>query len=258
VRWMGFVQSDRLEDLCLRIVPMELKLPNDCLAVFADDTGHETLVEGQPVYGLGGCAVLAQNLDAVIQSPWREIRRLVTGSPDTPLHASDFGPSVTKDDILMVADFFQRGRFARLGAIVSVETAFADELSAIETVAMVLNKRISDIARWTRFRSIAVIFESSERADPLIEKAFQNIAFEEDGKRLPVDCYFMRKREGEPGLEVADFIMHAIGRQARHNLTKRGTFVPDFAAVFHGIDPKLVSFMEVSSVVQSGTDTGKA
>jgi hypothetical protein len=175
---------------------MELKLPNDCLAVFADDTGHETLVEGQPVYGLGGCAVLAQNLDAVIQSPWREIRRLVTGSPDTPLHASDFGPSVTKDDILMVADFFQRGRFARLGAIVSVETAFADELSAIETVAMVLNKRISDIARWTRFRSVAVIFESSERADPLIEKAFQNIVFEEDGNQLHGSVLGRAERDG--------------------------------------------------------------
>ncbi|MFK4385164.1 hypothetical protein [Bradyrhizobium sp. USDA 223] len=103
-----------------------------------------------------------------------------------------------------------------------MDTEFADELSAIANVAMVLNKRIADIARWTRFHSIAMIFESSERADPLIEEAFQNIAIEEDGKRLPVDCYFMRKREAESGLEVADFIMHAIGRQARHNLTKRG------------------------------------
>jgi hypothetical protein len=66
----------------------------------------------------------------------------------------------------------------------------------------------------------------------------------------------MRKREGEPGLEVADLIMHAIGRQARRNLTKQGTFVSDFAAVFHGIDTKLVSFMEVSSVVQNTRQAG--
>lgn len=50
---------------------MELKLPNDCLAVFVDDTGHEALVAGHPVYGLGGCAVLAQDLESVIRSPWR-------------------------------------------------------------------------------------------------------------------------------------------------------------------------------------------
>lgn len=256
MRWMEVVQSDRLGDLIPRMVLMELKLPDDCLAVFADDTGHEALVPGHPVYGLGGCAVLAQDLDAVIRSPWREVRRQVTGLLDTPLHASDFGQNAGKDDILEVAEFFRRGRFARLGAIVSVDTAFADELSAIRTVAMVLNKRIAEIASRTRFRSIAVIFESSERADPLIEEAFQDIAFEENGKRLPVDCYFMRKKEGEPGLEVADFIMHAIGRQARHNLTKRGTFVPDFAAVFHGVDPKLVSFMEISSVVQNRPEAG--
>ena len=29
-----------------------LVLPDSCLAVFVDDTGHEALVEGQPVYGL--------------------------------------------------------------------------------------------------------------------------------------------------------------------------------------------------------------
>jgi hypothetical protein len=55
---------------------------------------------------------------------------------------------------------------------------------------------------------------------------------------------------------VADFVMRVIGRQARHNLTERGTFVPDFAAVFHGIDTKLVSFMEVSAVVQNGRQAG--
>ncbi|MGL9623147.1 hypothetical protein QRQ56_34825 [Bradyrhizobium sp. U531] len=79
--------------------------------------------------------------------------------------------------------------------------------------------------------------------------AFQNFSLVQNGKPLPVECYFMRRREGGPGLEVADFIMHAIGRQARHNVTKRGPFQPNFAAVFHGIDTKLVSFMEVSSVV---------
>jgi hypothetical protein len=93
-------------------------------------------------------------------------------------------------------------------------------------------------------------------SDPLIVQAFQNFSLGENGKPPPVECYFMRKREGEPGLEVADFIMRAIGRQARHNLTKRRTFVPDFAAVFHGIDTKRVSFIEVSSVVQNTRQAG--
>jgi len=49
-------------------------------------------------------------------------------------------------------------------------------------------------------------------------------------------------------LEVADFVMHAVGRQARHNLKSRGSFEPDFCAVFHAVDRKLTSFMEVATV----------
>ncbi|MCC6756157.1 MAG: hypothetical protein IT199_07285, partial [Solirubrobacterales bacterium] len=135
-----------------------------------------------------------------------------------------------------------------LGAIVSFKTSFPDELGPLPAIAKVLQRRIVDVARWTAFDSIAVIFESSQRADALITAAFQDFVLEEDGKPVPVDCYFMPKRAGEPALEVADFIAPSIGRQARQNLSQRGVFVPDFKVVFHGIDPKLVSFMEVTGV----------
>jgi hypothetical protein len=85
---------------------MNLLLPNDCLAVFVDDTGHEALVKEQPVYGLGGCAIIARNLDRVIRQPRREVRRRVTGSADIPLHASAFGQKATKEQISIVAVFF--------------------------------------------------------------------------------------------------------------------------------------------------------
>jgi hypothetical protein len=57
----------------------------------------------------------------------------------------------------------------------------------------------------------------------------------------------MHKEIGDPALEIADFVMHAVGRQARQNLQKRGDFAPDFCAVFHSIDRKLTSFMEIES-----------
>jgi hypothetical protein len=43
--------------------------------------------------------------------------------------------------------------------------------------------------------------------------------------------------------EVADFIMHSVGRQARHNLKKRGDF-----------DRRLTSYMEVDSVTITGDE----
>ena len=230
-----------------------LILPERCLAVFVDDTGHEALLPDQKVYGLGGCAVLAPALDPIVRLPWREVRRRVTGSPDTPLHASEFdrrdvSNEVRAENIRAVVDFFQTQPFARLGAIISTAATLADELRSVPTIARVLQARIVDIARWMPFVSLAVIFESSQRADGLIEDAFQGFTLEEDGKPIPTECYFMRKGQAEPALEVADFIMHAVGRQARQNLKKRGDFTPDFCAVFHAVDRKLTSFMEVGSV----------
>ena len=40
---------------------------------------------------------------------------------------------------------------------------------------------------------------------------------------------------------------------ARQNLKKRGDFTPDFCAVFHAVDRKLTSFMEVGSVSKQDT-----
>ncbi len=228
----------------------KLVLPDRCLAVFADDTGHEALVSGHPVYGLGGCAALASDLDRIIRMPWQEIRRRVTGSPATPLHANKFAGFATPENIAAVAEFFRVNPFARFGAIISTDTTLADGLGPMPTIAKVLQARIVDIARWTQFESLAVIFESSQRADRLIDEAFQGFALEEGGAPIPVECYFMRKEHGEPALEVADFVMHAVGRQARQNLKKRGDFAQDFCATFHAVDRKLTSFMEIASVTR--------
>jgi len=230
----------------------QLILPPGSLVVFADDTGHKALVPDQAVYGLGGCAVMVEDLDRLIRRPWREIRRKVTGSQDTPLHASDFSQKATKQDIETVAEFFYTQPFARFGAIISIDTKLARELSPVRTIAKTLQNRIVDIAKWTRFTELHVIFESSQRDDREIEDAFQDFAIEEESKPIPVECYFMPKSAGEPALEVADFIMHAVGRQARQNLKARGTFLLDFQAVFHKVDRKLVSFIEVGSVETQG------
>lgn len=96
-----------------------------------------------------------------------------------------------------------------------------------------------------------MIFEASGRADRLIEDAFGEFGEEEGGRHIPVECAFMPKAAGHPALEVADFVMHAVGRQARHRMDGKEAFVPDFRAVFHDQDPRRVSFMDVETVRRS-------
>lgn len=110
----------------------------------------------------------------------------------------------------------------------------------------VLEKRINDIVSKTLCTEVRVVFESSERANRLIESTFQSFDFHRGSERIPSECCFMPKSAGEPALEVADFVMHAVGRQMRHNLTQRDTFLPDFCAVFHSMSPQFSSFIEVA------------
>ena len=122
---------------------MELKLSSNCLAVFVDDSGHEELARGHPVYGMGGCAALAFQMDELINSPWRQVRKFVASSPDTPLHASEFSRAVTNEQIACVAHFFKTNMFARFGAVLSTTTVIPDEITRVRLIAGTLMNRIT-------------------------------------------------------------------------------------------------------------------
>ena len=227
---------------------MELKVADQSLCVYVDDTGHEALVPGHPVYGLGGCAVMAADLDRLVRRPWHEVRRQIRGSANEPLHAANLGHSPRPQDIEAVASFFRSQPFARLGAVLPIETRRHNDIKVATIIAETLKRRILDIAKWTAFTELNVIFESSGRADSMIEEAFADFRLEEDGRPIPVECYFMPKAVHDPALEVADFIVHAVGRHARRRLEGRENFAPDFEAVFQLQDSKRVSFMEATDV----------
>ncbi|WP_065754877.1 hypothetical protein [Bradyrhizobium paxllaeri] len=76
-----------------------------------------------------------------------------------------------------------------------------------------LKRRIVDIAQWTPFSELHVIFEVCGRADELIEQAFADFGIEEDGRPIPVECNFIPEPV-HPALEVADFVLHAVAALA--------------------------------------------
>ena len=226
----------------------DLFIPNRCLAVFVDDTGHEALVSGHPVYGLGGCAVLGRDLSRRIWEPWKRIRQRVTGSPDTPLHASEFSRIATSSDMEAVAEFFRIQQFFRFGAVFTKDTKVNNELSIMRNMKEILQARVNQIVKNILCKEIKIMFELSERADQKIHDEFQHLKFYRGDNNIPVEGYFIPKAAGEPALEVADFIMHAIGRQVRQNLQSRAVFASDFQAVFHHVDQRLVSYVEVATI----------
>ena len=207
----------------------KLEIAGRCLAVFVDETGHEEL-KGQPVYGLGGCAALGRDIKSFLVDPWREVRRRVAGSPDAQLHANRFRPQPGEAEI--VEAFFRAQRFWRFGAVITSNTKLLDEISLMRTMKGALQNRINEIVEMTLCKEVSVIFEASQRADRLIEEAFQDLRVSRGPKRIPSQCCFMPKSAAEPALEVADFVMHAVHRQARHDFNQRGTFVPDSVLCF--------------------------
>jgi hypothetical protein len=67
-----------------------LDIPSDALVVYVDETGDPVYGNPRnPVFGLGGCAVLGREIDDLIRAPWSTVRLAVGGSLTAPLHASD-------------------------------------------------------------------------------------------------------------------------------------------------------------------------
>jgi Protein of unknown function (DUF3800) len=224
----------------------KLEIGGRCLAVFVDETGHEEL-KGQPVYGLGGCAALGRDIERLLDTSWREVRRRVAGSPNAQLHANGLRPK--PGDVEAIEAFFRTHHFWRLGAVITRTTKLPDEMSRVRMMKRVLQNRVKEIVGRSLCKEVAVIFESSQRTDRLIEEAFQDFEVARGSKHIPSTCYFMPKSAADPALEVADFVMHAVRRQARRGFDPRGTFVADFCAVFHTADPTLVSFFNPEEVI---------
>jgi hypothetical protein len=110
--------------------------------------------------------------------------------------------------------------------------------------------RLLDILNKTDAPSLTVVFESSERANPVIERRFSAININENGKAFPVEWCFMPKSAREPALEVADFVMHAVHGLAWDQLRGRDGYQRrDFRSVFHRKNPNLSSFMLMESVM---------
>jgi hypothetical protein len=111
-----------------------------------------------------------------------------------------------------------------------------------DVVLHCLKKRIETLLSWSPATKLAFVFEESARLKTAVERHFDALRFEADGIEISYDCYWMSK--GEPLLQLADWLMHAVAVQVRQGQATPNSFTDDFCAAFHSADRRLTSYMD--------------
>jgi hypothetical protein len=173
--------------------PDTLTVAPHSLLVFVDDTGHEALAGDHSYYGLGGFAVIKDHYDQAVKPAWLDVRRAVKGGPSLPLHGSTFGQTATAGNFAVVKAFFQSHQIPRFAAIVSRTTTLPTDIDAMIAVAETIRRQLVNLVGSIPCASVAIIVESSQRADPLLRERFNGLDIERGGKEIPADYCFIAR-----------------------------------------------------------------
>jgi len=227
-------------------------LEETCLLVFIDETGNEDFSDPRhPVFGLGGAAMTVGTYKSLIRPSWQELKRQHFGGPEAAVHACELR-SPTPNQLGALGDFFKSELFTRVAAVASSKTNFPDGHPPFELIALSLLKRIERAALRVPITSIALMVESSTRADSLTERYLGpfdtvRIEYSQHTVSAPLHRFLVGKKLHEPGLEIADFIMHAVGCQARSRLKDSSSPTrKDFSAVMHSVPQTAVEYISIT------------
>ena len=217
-------------------IDRRLLVHHTCLMFFCDDTGHEDFRDqNYQVFGIGGCGIMAGAIDPVLKQPWRAMKAAHFGGSDVLLHASELrNPTQSQFDALN--RFFREQEFCRFGVTITPTCKLPTGVTAYHAVSRSLRKRWEELT--PRFSptptEVAFIFEASQRGDALVQRYFSDIVVTIAGAQVPIHLGIMPKGAGDEALEVADFIVHTAGTQARNwDTGDKRRFRRDFEAMFH-------------------------
>lgn len=228
----------------------KISLEPSCLLVFIDETGNDvSFDEKHPVFGLGGCVVLASDYDKLVSTPWNNLKNNYFKGVDEPLHASKLNSPVSQQ-LEALNDFFKNNNFGRVASIVCKDTVNNVNSSnkTYETTARFLIERITKI-RIGNITSVAFFIEESSRDYKLVKQYFSKYKIK-FGIDIPNYYFLTGKSLNLPGLEVADFIIHTAGAQVRNRLIhKNERNRKDFDLIFGSVNEGLTSFGAISSAI---------
>jgi hypothetical protein len=190
----------------------------------------------------------------MLYKPWLQLKRQMDVGLATPLHAAT--TPLTKRQIALIGNFFRVSSFARIGTGINAKAIVSEGIDIHDLVCKALVNRFLAILSYSSASSMTFVFESSQRTNPLVERHFQGVQIAEDGrKNIPWKGYFLDKSSCEPGLEVADFITHALGGQVRRELQGTKGYRQDFEAVFQSVPREIASYLHITQALLHESET---
>ena len=155
--------------------------------------------------------------------------------------------------ISALSAFFAANRFMRFGVSCDRRAECPASIKLTQIMLACLQNRLNDVLQWSWATDVAVIFEHSERLEEAIKRGFDGFCPQQFGRVLPWTPCFMPKWANDPTLEVADFVAHAVGGQARQAFARGHSrdHRLDFKAVFHAVERPLTSYLHIREVTHA-------
>jgi hypothetical protein len=229
---------------------LHIRTPPSAVFVYVDETGDASLADPvHPIFGLGGCVIRAQWYRTMVSERWNMMKNRHFKSSDLPLHATDLR-TPTIDQLNALNGFFSDSQFGRFATIFSDKTIVEGKVDLTELAVVSTLSRVKDLVSGMTFSRMIFLIEESPKADRFLS-IMQGYNLTQNGHPIYMDKYIMKKEGHEPGLEVADFIVHCAGTAVRARLKgkrNRTNERKDFEVVFKTKDPRLSSYLEVIKI----------
>jgi len=237
-----------------------LQLPPRSLLIFIDETGNEDLSDPKnPTFGRGGCGSLMTEYKLRIAKPWRRLKRDRLGGATKPFHATDFEQTRPTMHQISGINAFLALPFWRFAAMCDSRTELPAGIDAHKAISLVTMNYFARLVLQCDVDVVALIFEGSDRGDSLMKRDYDLASMDLKnlrGHRVEVEGCFMPKGSMEPGLEVADLIVHTASRQRRHEIAGKLGHTKDFQQTYwHSpIPPEFIaiSTLEIAQGVEAG------
>lgn len=232
-----------------------LDVPDDAIVVGLDETGCEDYKDkNHPVFGLGGCAVVAKDYFQLIDDPWRRMKELFFGGAETQLHAADI-KKPTIEQLEALERFFSKIPFFRFATMSAQTFDNQTEETNIHLLSLSIMNQVGKFATMVQPSGIIFIIEASERIERSLLKHLSAYRYGNGDIDFQPQILIASKQSKASCVEIADFVIHPAGAQVRNRLTGNINFEnpirKDFSAVFHKIDNRLSEYQELLSAAQS-------